>query len=778
MKKILLSLLIALLGSLGFALLSPGVSAEEGDGVVRIWFSQYTAENEAMETIAEAFTQATGIAVEVVPRMTVFTAAQDFVNNVQNDERPDIVFMQAPDIGNLVKSGLLYPLDEFVDDDLRDRYADSALSAFTLEGVPYGIGYSIDTYGLVYNKALISEEELPATWEEFFEKGEALTERDGDGNIVQWGICLNTKDMWFNYPIIRAYGGYYYGTYPNGDYNPYDVGLDNDGMLDYVAKMKELKASGLTLSTSTQTESTFVARFIAGKLAMMIYGLWNAAMFQDAGIDYGIASLPDPGDGSTSLALTTVQGFVVNRYSDDLESTLSFLEFMLQDDNQQLLIEAADGGAEKLGTRNPANLSVMESDYIQSDTILSSLAALNSECEPFPNIPEGTIWYNYTTTCFQAIFFGTTGGDEVDPAAKLRELADTIRGDVAEMNEEPERIEIPSYVGILLILTGIALLATWILVARSRRRKSAHPKRYGKRETVLAWALMIPLLGLLGLFYVYPILQNCYLSLTDYSGIHLLDYGLIGWANYRTIFSTGLADLGSMTLWTVFFAASVVLLSFLLGTLLSTVLNRTGDRIAKIYRLVFILPWVVPAVITLLMWQGLLDTEDGLVNHALGLLGLPAIPWLSDPSLARVSTILVMVWFSFPYFMVVSTGLIKGIPKDYYEAAKVDGANGFYLFFRITLPLVFRALIPTLIMSFLLQFNQFGVYILTAGGPASDVIGAPGATDLLITYVFNTAFNTNRFGLAAAYSVIIFLFVALFSILAMKAGKKLSEGEQ
>lgn len=778
MKRFLLAITILLFGAAASSLFSPRVAAEEGDGVVRVWFSQYTEENEAMETIAAAFTQATGIAVEIVPRMTVFTAAEDFVNNLQNDERPDIVFMQAPDIGNLVKSGLLHPLGDFVDEDLRSRYADSAISAFSLEGVPYGVGYSIDTYGLVYNKALIAEEDIPTTWEEFFAVGEALTERDNEGNITRWGICLNAKDMWFTYPIIRYYGGYYYGNYPNGDYNPYDVGLDNPGMLNYVAKMKELKAAGLTLSTSTQSESTFVARFIAGNLAMMIYGLWNAAMFQAAGIDYGIASLPDPGDGTTSHALTTVQGFVVNRYSDDVESTLAFLDYLLEDDNQQLLIEAANGGDEKLGTRNPADLAVMESDYIETDPILSSLAVLNDECEPFPNIPEGPIWYNYTTTCFQAVFFGTSGGEEVDPAAKLHELAETIRGDVAEMNEEAERVEIPDYFWAFLILALIAVLGTWLVILRQKRRRGPHPKRYGKRETLLAWGMMTPLLFLLVLFYVYPILQNCYLALTDYSGIHLLDYGLIGLANFKTIFSTGLSDLGSMTAWTIFFAVSVVLLSFLLGTILACVLNLTGETVAKVYRLIFILPWVVPAVITLLMWQGLLDTEDGLVNHALGLLGIPAIPWLSDPTFARISTILVMVWFSFPYFMVVSTGLIKGIPKDYYEAAKVDGANNFYLFFRITLPLVFRALIPTLIMSFLLQFNQFGVYILTAGGPASDVIGAPGSTDLLITYVFNTAFNTNRFGLAAAYSVIIFAFVALFSVLAMKAGKKLSEGEQ
>lgn len=776
MKKIVLMTLLVCTAFAVFSVWPLSLSAE-GDGIVRIWFSQYTEENAAMETIATRFTQETGIVVEVVPRMTVFNAAQDFTNNIEHDERPDIVFMQAPDIGNLVASGLLEPLDTVADSELRTRFVSSAIDAFSLEGIPYGIGYSVDTYGLVYNRALVTDEHLPQTWDEFFALGEALTVRDNEGNVTRWGFCLNPRDMWFTYPIIRSFGGYYYGKYPNGDYNPYDIGLDNEGMLDYVALIKDLHTKGLTLSTSTQSESTIVARFIAGNVAMMIYGLWNAAMFQNAGIDYGIASLPDPGPGQTSLALTTVQGFVVNAKTLHQDATLAFLSYLSSDENQQLLIEAGNGGSQKLGTRNPANRAVITSGYIQSDANLRALSALNDECEPFPNIKEGTIWYNYTTTCFQAIFYGTSTGGTVDPQAKLHELAQAIRNDVAQMNAQPERITLPEglWKWILGLLAGLSALGGGVVWIRHRRNPI---RRKGfSREALLGWGLMIPLLVLLGMFYLYPILHNCYLSLTDYSGIHLLDYGLIGWANYRQIFSSGFRDLASMTGWTLLFATTVVGLSFFLGALLATVMNRAGAQIAKIYRMIFILPWVIPTVITLLMWQGLLDTEDGMINHFLSLFGIPAVPWLSNPLVARISTILVMVWFSFPYFMVVSTGLIKNIPKDYYEAAKVDGANAFFLFFRITIPLVFRALVPTLIMSFLLQFNQFGVYVLTAGGPASDVIGAPGATDLLITYVFNTAFNTNRYGLAAAYSVIIFLFVALFSLGAMRIGKKMSEGE-
>ncbi len=772
MKRIMLVSLITILVSASISLIVPHVAAETAMPV-RVWFSQYEAENEAMVTLAEAFESETGIPVEVVPRINIFNAADDLVNNAELDDRPDIVFMQAPDIGRLVSSGYLRPLTAFIDDDLKASYAEAAFSAFSYNGETYGVGYSIDSYGLVYNKSLIATENLPKTWDEFFTTAASLTTYDGD-EVLIYGTLLNSRDMWFNYPLMRQYGGYYYGNYPNGDYNPYDVGLDHPGMIEYVAKMKELMESDLVLQSKIGSESDIVSRFANGKVAMIIYGLWYASTFQQRGIDYGIASLPDGRE--TSRALTTVQGFVINNRTEHASEAERFLRFILSDEAQQLLIEAGNGHAQKLGTRNPANRNVMASDYVQDDPVLASLSSLNDECEPFPNIPEGTIWYNYTTVVFQSIFFGDASGNPVDPQQKLTELADRIRADVALMNYTAERIEIPDWIWAVAATALIIFLALRIIQSQIRRRnRKGHENRLAFRETVIAWTLMLPLLGLLAVFYVYPILHNFYLSLTDYSGINLHEYGLIGFANYRSIITAGLQGLASMVVWTIIFAVSVVSCSFLLGTMLASVLNKVSNRMAKICRIIFILPWVIPTVITLLMWQGLLATDGGLVNHLLGIIGLSPIPWLSDPRVARLSSILVMTWFSFPYFMVVASGILKAIPRDYYEAARVDGAGSFFTFFYITLPLVFRALVPTLIMGFIMQFNQFGIYILTSGGPASDTIGAPGATDLLITYVFNTAFNTNRYAVAAAYSVIIFLFVGGFSAMAMRIGRRFSE---
>lgn len=155
--------------------------------------------------------------------------------------------------------------------------------------------------------------------------------------------------------------------------------------------------------------------------------------------------------------------------------------------------------------------------------------------------------------------------------------------------------------------------------------------------------------------------------------------------------------------------------------------------------------------------------------------GLPKIPWLTDPNMARISVILVIVWCSFPFLSVVALGQLQSIPEMLYEASRIDGAGSWQSFKSITLPQLLRGMTPVLILSFIMQFNQFGVFLITEGGPASETLGAPGKTDLLLTYVYNVAFSVYRYDLAATYSVVIFVFLAIFALINMKLSKKITK---
>jgi arabinogalactan oligomer/maltooligosaccharide transport system permease protein len=768
-KTKLLGFLLVLFNCFAFVDLS--VQAE--DTVLRVWVGAIEGEKLVMEEIAEDFTKETGVKVEVYQKLEIFTVPSALVNNAELDERPDIVYMQAPDIGGLVKSGYLEELD--LGEDVINRFLDVAFSAFTYNNKLYGVGYNNSASGLIYNKDLISEEKLPDTWDELFRLADEITTWDEKGEPLIRGLYLNATDMWFNYPLIKECGGYYYGKYPNGTYNAYDIGLNNEGMLEYVTLMKELMAKGYVLNNPNKKDySDIIASFIDGKVGMFFYGLWSAESFKKAGINYGIAPLPVGKNGERSQPITTVEGFVINKFSLNKDLAKRFLEYILQDESQQLLIEAGNRYDKKTGERNPTNRAVIASDYIQSDPILRQFAQIGEWVEPFPNIPEGPLWYNQdlSINAFKAIFFGDRHGNPVDPQYKLNEFVQILSQQVALMNEVPEHINLPWWAFVVLGIIVVSVIMIYTFQKTKKQRKLKFKVRYDKKTTLLAWALLLPIMALLLMFYVFPIFHNFYLSLTDYSGINLRDYGLIGLGNYQRVLTIGINGLLSMSLWTVIFAFSVVAISFVFGTILAVVLDSTHAKIAKIYRIIYILPWVIPTVITLLMWQGLLETQGGLINQILGAFGIPGVPWLTNPLMAKISTILVMVWFSFPYFMVIAFGYLKSIPKDYYEAAVIDGANKKYIFLKIILPLLFRALLPMLIMSFIMQFNQFGVYMLTQGGPASDILGNPGATDLLITYVFNTAFNTKRYAIAATYSVIIFVFVAVFALTMMRINQK------
>jgi len=212
-------------------------------------------------------------------------------------------------------------------------------------------------------------------------------------------------------------------------------------------------------------------------------------------------------------------------------------------------------------------------------------------------------------------------------------------------------------------------------------------------------------------------------------------------------------------LWTVVFAMSTVIFAFALGLFLAITLQKKfpGQRV---YRSLLIIPFAVPAFLTILVWAGLLDQQFGIVNKI-----LPGnIDWLFNPWWARFSVILVSVWLTFPYFFLVCLGALQSIPGDLVEAARVDGAGGWQVFRRITLPLLLISTAPLLIASFAFNFNNFNnVYLLTGGGPSTNDQSVAGATDILISYTWKLAFEAGKgtdYGLASAVSILIFFLVA------------------
>lgn len=256
----------------------------------------------------------------------------------------------------------------------------------------------------------------------------------------------------------------------------------------------------------------------------------------------------------------------------------------------------------------------------------------------------------------------------------------------------------------------------------------------------------------------------------------------VGFDNFTRIFTDpGIqGPFFKIFVWTVLFSVLTVVFTLAVGVVLAQVISWESLKGRGVYRVMLILPYAVPAFISILVFKGLFNQSFGEINLVLeGLFGLsPA--WFTEPFLAKTMILIVNTWLGYPYMMILAMGLLKAIPEDLYEASAMDGAGPIDNFFNITLPLLVKPMIPLLIASFAFNFNNFVlIQLLTNGAP--DMIGTSvpaGHTDLLVSYTYRIAFEGSGgqdFALAGAIATMIFLLVGGLSLLNMKFTKLESE---
>lgn len=239
----------------------------------------------------------------------------------------------------------------------------------------------------------------------------------------------------------------------------------------------------------------------------------------------------------------------------------------------------------------------------------------------------------------------------------------------------------------------------------------------------------------------------------------------VGWQNFGAVINNSLVrgPFIRAFIWTITFASSTVLISFAIGLFLAKLIDKPKFRFKRFYRAMLVMPYAVPGFLSLLVFRGLLNDDYGMINKLLPF----DVPWLFDPFWAKVSVIMVSVWLTTPYFMLVSMGALQAIPNELIEAARVDGAGRWQVFRNVTLPLLLVVVTPLIIASFAFNFNNFNnVYLLTGGGPATNDQSIAGATDILISYTYKLAFESGKgqdYGLASAISIYIFFIIAIIS---------------
>lgn len=221
-------------------------------------------------------------------------------------------------------------------------------------------------------------------------------------------------------------------------------------------------------------------------------------------------------------------------------------------------------------------------------------------------------------------------------------------------------------------------------------------------------------------------------------------------------------------IWTFAHAFFTVFLTFWFGLFLAVILNTRFMPGRGVLRTLLLVPYAIPAFISVLVWKGLLNEQLGVINKTIeSVFGVNGPQWTSSPTWVKVGILLIQLWLGFPYMMLICTGALQSIPGDIYEAARVDGANVFQQFRFLTLPLLLVAVGPLLIASFAFNFNNFTIVeLFNKGQPPISPDSPAGHSDILITYTYELAFGSGRgadYGFASTISIVIFLIVAVIT---------------
>ena len=341
--------------------------------------------------------------------------------------------------------------------------------------------------------------------------------------------------------------------------------------------------------------------------------------------------------------------------------------------------------------------------------------------------------------------------------------------------------------GILTLVIIAILIFLWRLNVRSERdangllalgkklpsnRSDLHSlldKHFDK--TLLA----LPVLGIF-IFTVIPIVFMICIAFTNYDAGHQPPAKLFSWVglqNFRELFGIGGSGNFGGTFfyvlgWTLVWSFFATFLTYFLGMAVAILINKKGIKFKKLWRTILVLTIAVPQFVSLL-YVGKMFASDGLVNAYLLKWGWidQAIPFWTNATYARILIIVINLWIGIPYTMLIVTGLLMNIPAELYESARIDGANAWQTFRKITLPYMLFVTRPFLLTQFIGNLNNFNViFLLNQGRPQSmKLSNNAGATDLLVTWLYKMTINDSNYKIAAVIGIMVFIVTAVISLI-------------
>lgn len=291
-------------------------------------------------------------------------------------------------------------------------------------------------------------------------------------------------------------------------------------------------------------------------------------------------------------------------------------------------------------------------------------------------------------------------------------------------------------------------------------------RRYDQKEVATAFVFLLPLVTGIILFFVIPIAQAFFYSLTKWKGVGPMTF--VGLDNFSKLFTKDTKFVGELRN-TIAFVFGSVPLTLMIALAIAALMNTVRKGVG-VYRVIYFLPNVTMVAVVAMIWKWLLNSQYGIVDTVLDfMLGIrPA--WLGNTNLTMLSMCMIAIWSGMGYCIVILIAALQSIDKSYYEAATIDGANGFQQFRCITVPLVTPTIFFLLITRIIQAFNQFDlVYMLVPGGTYGPIHRSLAT---VVFGIYDSAFQNFAMGYACAKAVILFAIIMLVTFIQFVGEKR------
>jgi arabinogalactan oligomer/maltooligosaccharide transport system permease protein len=693
---------------------------------VVVWHTYRADEQVALERAAQAYSaQHPDVLIEPVAMpFDGFTAKLEAA--IPHGNGPDLFVASHEHLGEWSRAGLVKPLDGLVDPHAIDAYLDGTVEPLRVGGHLYGLPLAFKSLALFYRTDRVAEP--PADTDALYALAKAMRQNG------RYALAYESGSMFYHAALLHGFGG----RILDEDGRPQ---LDSDASVAALAWLRKLTDDQLLPEESTNTVASQL--FNDGQAAMTINGPWFVGEIA-GGVPWKVAPLPTVSATRTRMRpLLTVEALLLAERAHAPAEALAFARWLTGPEGGRLRAVA--------GRQTVAARAAWDAPEVKNDPVLRAFREQLPDTMPMSNRPEMNAVWEPAQRALRRVLRGAA-----DPRTALKEAQLQI---LEALRPAPPRAPTTPYA---IGFGALGLLgAVWAFRRGRRRGGLAEVRRQGWAYAYLAPAMI----GMAVLVFV-PFTVGAVMSLYHHESGR---WTFIGLSNFRDILASKQQPLFAplsfyftlvvTALWTV----ANVALHVLVGVSLALLLRDPMLKLRGVYRMLLIVPWAVPNYITALIWKGMFHRQFGAVNGLLAFVGIAPVSWFSRFWTAFTANLTTNVWLGFPFMMVVTLGALGRIPRELEEAAALDGASRWQRLRHVTLPLLWPAMLPSVLLGAIWTFNMFNIVFLVSGGEPD------GATEILVTQAYRWAFTRGHvYGYAATYAVLILIVLAVQTALARR----------